>query len=182
MADYKKIIPFILKWEGGLSKNKDDVYAKNPVPNGTGYHTNKGITWVVFSSYFGNTTATQERFMKMSSEDWGIIFKHLFWDAIKGDNIQSQKVADILVNWAWGSGVRIPSVQIQQIVGVTADGNIGPKTIAAINAMDEKDLVTKLKQKNISFYEVLTTNPKYSMFRKGWFNRLNDLYDKYLTK
>ncbi|NCX68950.1 MAG: hypothetical protein EBW93_07580 [Betaproteobacteria bacterium] len=52
---------------------------------------------------------------------------------------------------------------IQNIVGVTADGNIGPKTVAAINAMDEATLVAKLKDRNYAFYEGLVVQPKYAM-------------------
>jgi hypothetical protein len=36
---------YIKKWEGGLSKDSRDQAAKDPVPDGSGYHTNIGITW-----------------------------------------------------------------------------------------------------------------------------------------
>ena len=52
MANYKKIMPFVRKWEGGLSNNKSDNASKNPSPceyNGKkGWHTNKGVTWTTF--------------------------------------------------------------------------------------------------------------------------------------
>ena len=37
-ADYKKILPFVLKWEGGVSSHEAD----------TGGLTNKGITYATY--------------------------------------------------------------------------------------------------------------------------------------
>ena len=45
MADYRLIIPFIKSKEGGLSKETSDTASADKVPDGSGYHTNKGITW-----------------------------------------------------------------------------------------------------------------------------------------
>ena len=146
MTNYLKMVPFIKKWEGGISKDKRDQCAKDPLPDGSGYHTNKGICWMTFKAVFGSSPEAVKRFYTMNDEDWGKVYKGLFWDKMKGDEIKSQKVADIIVHWAWGSGQSIPSKTIQTIVGVTADGSIGPKTIAAINAMDEATLVAKSKE------------------------------------
>lgn len=182
MADYKLIIPWIKKWEGGLSKDPNDQASKNPVPDGSGYHTNKGITWQVWKSVFGSSEDSIKRFYDMSDKDWAYIFKTLYWDKIGGDNIRSQRIADILSNWAWGSGTYIPSVAIQKILGIGIDGIIGKQTINAINSANEQIVFTKLKNANIAFFDSLSKNPKYSTFRTGWFNRLTSLYDEYIKK
>lgn len=180
MADYKNIIPFILKWEGGLSKNTKDKASSYPVPDGSGYHTNKGITWAVWSSKYGSTPNSITRFYAMNNSDWSSIFKPLYWDAIKGDDIKSQAIADLLVNWAWGSGIYTPVTTLQKILGLQADGKVGPKTIAALNGADQVEVFIKLKASNIAFFNNLGNNPAYAMFKTGWFNRLNDLYNNYL--
>ncbi|NBT09329.1 MAG: hypothetical protein EBS98_11125 [Chitinophagia bacterium] len=176
MANYTNLVKFIKKWEGGISKDTRDQCAKDPLPDGSGYHTNKGICWMTFKVVFGAGPDAVKKFYTMNDADWGLVYKGLFWDKIQGDAIKSQKVADILVNWAWGSGVATPSKAVQNIVGVTADGKIGPKTVEAINKMDEAQLIAKLKERNYAFFEALVVQPKYAMYRKGWFNRLNDLY------
>jgi lysozyme family protein len=181
MTNYLKMVPFIKKWEGGISKDTRDQCSKDPLPDGSGYHTNKGICWMTFKAVFGSGPDAVKKFYTMSDEDWGLVYKGLFWDAMKADQIKSQKVADIIVHWAWGSGASIPTKTIQKIVGVTVDGKIGPKTLEAINGMDEEVLVAKLKERNYAFFEGLVVQPKYSMYRKGWFNRLNEFYDKYLS-
>jgi hypothetical protein len=180
MADYKNIIPFILKWEGGLSKNTKDKASSYPVPDGSGYHTNKGITWAVWSSKYGNSPNSITRFYAMNNSDWSSIFKPLYWDAIKGDDIKNQAIADLMVNWAWGSGIYTPVTTLQKILGVQIDGKVGPKTIAALNSANQGEVFNKLKASNIAFFNNLSNNPAYAMFKTGWFNRLNDLYNNYL--
>jgi lysozyme family protein len=54
MADYKVIIPFIRKAEGGYVNDPDDA----------GGETNAGITYNVWKTFFGDT---HDRFLKMST-------------------------------------------------------------------------------------------------------------------
>lgn len=182
MANSTKIVPFILKWEGGLSKNPADTAALYPVPDGSGYHTNKGITWRTWSGKYGTSDESIKRFYAMSQTDWNTIFKPLFWDALQLDKVNSQRIADVLANWAWGSGPGAAAKAIQKIVGVTADGVIGPQTIKAINAAPEQQTFDKLKAANVAFFNQLVQQPQYSDFKKGWFNRLDDLYNNYIKK
>ena len=180
MANHKNLIPFIKRWEGGISKDTRDQCSKDPLPDGSGYHTNKGICWMTFKSVFGDSKESVARFYAMNDADWEKVYKGTFWDKIKGDDIKSQRIADALANWAWGSGVGTPAKTIQKIVGVKADGVIGKQTVDAINSGNEEDIYNKFKKANIDFFDRLSSQPTYSMYRKGWFNRLNDLYDSYM--
>lgn len=181
MANYQNIIPFIMKWEGGLSKNPNDYYAKFPVDS-SGYHTNKGIAWKVFSSVYGSDANAKKRWYNITPQDWAVFYKKNYWDKMQGDLIKSQRIADVLVNWAWGSGTSIPSKAIQRIVGVTPDGVIGAKTVKAINEGNEAQIFAKLQKANLDFFDNLTKKPEYSMFKTGWDNRLKDLYNNFISK
>jgi lysozyme family protein len=180
MADYRLIVPFIKEKEGGLSKNKSDKASANPVPDGSGYHTNRGVTWATWKGVFGTGADSIKRFYAMSDADWGTIYKPLYWDAIGGDKINSQRIADTLVHWAWGSGIYKPATAIQSIVGVKVDGKIGNQTINAINNSNEADTYAKIKQAHINHWTNLLKSPEYSM-NKGWIPRLNDLFGGYMT-
>jgi hypothetical protein len=67
MADFTRIIPIIKQWEGGKSKAKTDRASAFPVPDGSGYHTNKGVTWETFlgSAKKVGYSPTIENFYKM---------------------------------------------------------------------------------------------------------------------
>ena len=162
MADYKKLKPFILKWEGGFVNDKDDL----------GGATNKGVTLATFRSVYGqNKTVTDLK--NMTDEQWDKIFKKYFWDKWKADEIKDQSVANILVDWVWASGaygIKIP----QRVLGVSVDGIVGAKTIAAVNAMAGKPLFNLIKQERIEFVNrICTSRPQNKKFKKGWLNRIN---------
>ena len=164
MADYRKLKPFILKWEGGYVNDKDDL----------GGATNKGVTLATFRSVYGqDKTATDLR--NMTDQQWEVIFKKHFWDKWRADEITDQSVANILVDWLWASGaygIKIP----QRVLGVSVDGIVGAKTIAAVNAKDGKSFFKEIRQERIDFIDrICTSRPQNKKFRKGWLNRINSL-------
>jgi lysozyme family protein len=166
MADPKKLIPFILKWEGGFVNDPDDLRGA----------TNKGITIGTFGEYRkrkGLPSPTVQDIKNLSDKDWYEIFKTLYWDRWKADEIKSQSVADILVDWVWASGVH-GIKRPQRILGVSPDGIVGSKTIAAINAADPKKLFDAIKADRAKFIdEICKARPKNEKYRKGWMNRIN---------
>lgn len=164
MADYKKLKPFILRWEGGFVNDKDDL----------GGATNKGITIATFRSVYGqNKTASDLR--AMTDEQWTHIFKKFYWDKWRADEIRDQSVANILVDWVWASGaygIKIP----QSMLRVTIDGIVGAKTIAAVNAKDGKTFFDEIKKERIAFIDrICNSRPQNKKFKKGWLNRINSL-------
>ena len=169
MADYKKLIPHILKWEGG--------WANDPADKGG--PTMKGITLTTYKAYCkmkGKPVPTQTTLKNITQEEWEDVFKTLYWDKWKADQIRSQSIANLVVDWTWGSGVygiKYP----QRVLGVTVDGVVGPRTIAAINNYpDSKVLFEKLWQRRKKHFEdIVNNNASQKKFLKGWLNRLNDL-------
>ena len=164
MADYRKLKPFILKWEGGYVNDKDDL----------GGATNKGVTLATFRSVYGQgKTANDLR--NMTDRQWETIFKKHFWDKWRADEIEDQSVANILVDWLWASGsygIKIP----QRVLGVSVDGIVGAKTIAAVNAKDGKQFFKEVRQERVDFIDrICTSRPQNKKFRKGWLNRINSL-------
>ena len=164
MANHKILEPFILRWEGGFVNDKDDL----------GGATNMGVTLATYRSVFGRKKTAKD-LKRMTMVQWGIIFKKLYWDKWKADNIKDQNVANILVDWLWCSGsygIKIP----QRVIGVSADGIVGSKTIAAINARDGRELFDTIKQERKDFIDrICQTRPQNRKFKNGWLNRINSL-------
>ena len=166
MADPKKLIPFILRREGGFVNDPDDL----------GGATNKGITIGTFGEYRkrkGLPSPTVQELKNLSENEWYEIFKTMYWDRWRADEINSQSVANILVDWVWASGVhgiRRP----QAILGVVSDGIVGAKTIAALNAAYPERLFETIKADRAKFIdEICKARPKNEKYRKGWMNRIN---------
>lgn len=161
MAKYKILKPIILKNEGGYAGNIDGQIC-----------TMKGITLAAFRKYFGKTKSCND-LRNISDSQWDTVFINGYWNRWLGDKIKSQSIANLLVDWVWGSGVygiKYP----QQVLGVTADGVVGPKTINAINNYpNQKELFQKLWDRRKKHFESVAQGNK-KKFLKGWLNRLND--------
>lgn len=187
MAKVESIVPFILKWETGTTgigltneqlfeKAKKKGFANDP--DDLGGATMCGVTLVTFTEYCrrkGYPRPTVERLKALQYVEWLEILKTMFWDRWKADQIQNPSVALILVDWVWGSGkygITIP----QTAIGVTADGIVGPKTIAAVNAREPKQLFDLIKNKRVAYIErICKSRPTNLKYKKGWMNRLNDI-------
>lgn len=164
MADYTKLIPLIKKWEGG--------YANIPLDKGG--CTNSGVTISTYRYYFGKGKTCND-LKKMSEDEWNYIFKSGFWDKWKADEIKSQAIANLVVDWVWTSG-KYGIKYVQRILGVVDDGIVGAKTIAALNGYkSQKDLFGKIWARRKKFFEdIVKNNPSQKVFIKGWIRRLSD--------
>lgn len=166
MADSSKLVPFILQWEGGFVNDPDDL----------GGATNKGVTMGALTEYRkrkGLGAPTVDDLRNISDAEWHGVFKSLYWDRWKADDIGSQPVANILVDWVWASGshgIRRP----QRLLGVKADGIVGRRTIEAVNAADAAALFRMVKDDRARFIdEICRARPENGKYRKGWMNRIN---------
>lgn len=167
MADIKKLSPIILKWEG---KFVDD-------PKDHGGATNMGVTLSTWKSQGydidkdGDIDVQDLKLMKFS--DFEIILKK-YWDRWKADQIINQSVANILVDWVWGSGkwgIIIP----QRVLGITDDGMVGQKTLSTLNNVDQKGFFDAIRVRRELFLKNIVKNdPSQQRFINGWLNRLND--------
>lgn len=162
MADYKKLVPFVLKHEGGISDDPQDA----------GGFTNKGITLKTFRSIYGKDK-TKEDLINITDEQWGHIFKAYYWDKLNADKIESQSIANMSVDWAYNAGVGTVAKKIQNIIGTKPDGIIGSGSLKLINtAQDTKELFNQIKAARIMFYKKLVEKkPANAKFLKGWLNR-----------
>lgn len=165
MADANKLIPFILKWEGG--------FVKDPLDRGGA--TNKGITLNTFRYFLGERNSEYE-LKNMNERQWEYIFREGYWNPFKGGYINNQSIADICVDWAWASGTKTAIKKVQAILGVDIDGVVGMYTIKAINSADQRDLFRRIKQSRILFVEsIVKRNPSQKRFLNGWINRINSI-------
>lgn len=161
MADYKKLIPTVLKYEGGYAGNIDGKIC-----------TMKGVTLDTYRKYFGRQKTCKE-LRGISNAEWEYIFKEGFWDRWKADEINNQSIANLLVDWCWVSGIygiKYP----QRILGVKDDGIVGDKTIAAINNYpNQKELFDKLWNRRKKHFEDIAKTHNRAKFLNGWIRRIS---------
>lgn len=168
MADIKKIIPKIKQFEGGYSNH----------PSDRGGCTQAGVTIATFRKYYG-ASKTCEDLKKLTDEQWLHIFRAGYWDRIKGDEIQSQSIANLFLDCAWGSGTVTATKKVQACLGLTVDGVVGAKTLAALNGdgstQYHKAVFEKLWAMRRNWFMNIAQVGNNKVFLKGWLNRLDKI-------
>lgn len=96
------------------------------------------------------------------------IYKKDWWDKLGADGIHSAIVFQ-LWDFAINAGKSRAIKELQQAVGVPADGIIGPQTLAAVNSHDLNDIILSLTAERLKFYTSLST---FKTYGKGWTNRV----------
>jgi len=171
MADFTQAFPLIAQNEGGYANVAGD----------TGGETYAGITRKNFPTWGGWSIVDANQPLKNNQTiaDPSLeslvegFYKANFWDTIKLDEVNSQRVANFTFDWNVNSGAWAVKA-LQTAVGVTADGGVGPLTLAAVNAADENTLMPQLIAARIQFYQnIVAHNPSQQKFLQGWINRAN---------
>lgn len=166
MAHLEELKPFILKWEGG--------FVDDPLDRGGA--TNKGITIGTFRTFYGKN-ATVEQLKNITDRQWDKIFEAGYWRPFKADQIRNQSIANMCVDWAWGSGAVTAIKKVQRVLGVQVDGIVGEITLGAINRYPSQlVLFEKIKDARLAFINAIVRNdPSQMRFLRGWTNRINDI-------
>lgn len=164
MAEFHLFAPLLHSLEKGVADHKEDK----------GGFTVDGVTLATFRRFFGQHL-TREDLLEMTAGEWAFIMKSGYWDKCKADQIDNQKIAEIIADWCVNSGTaRIRNVQT--ILGVKPDGAVGPVTLNAINSADSEELYRRLMSARVGWFEkIVAKDPKQKKFMEGWLNRLERL-------
>lgn len=95
------------------------------------------------------------------------------WDTIQADDITNQSIANFLVDWEVNAGIGAPIEHAQILLGLPADGIMGPRTLGALNALREGEtFFEQLQQARVNFYrDVVRAHPKDAKFLRNWIDR-----------
>lgn len=152
MATFDAAIGYVLENEGGVSNDRYDH----------GGLTKWGITAAV-------AAANHRDIETLTLDEAKEIYQHRYWNF---DQIADQRVAtkmlDVCVNCGTVGGTKI----IQRAVAVSADGLLGPQTVAAINAL-EPDVAIEAISCGVADYYIAIVRSDESQFAflRGWIHR-----------
>jgi lysozyme family protein len=131
----------------------------------------KGITLNVYREWKRNPHISKDELRVIPDEEVYNLYKELYWNKVQGDNLPAgvdYAVFDAAVNMGVGRAAKL----IQEAVGVTADGMLGPASISAIQKTNPKELIEKFSQLKENFYRSLKT---FNTFGVGWLRRVAEV-------
>lgn len=183
MAKLDNMVPFILHWEVGYNGKATDPQTAYTAAARKGYHciagdkggpTMCGVTLATYKTYCrqkGLPVPTVATLKALPFKHWYDITKSGFWDKCHADLIVTDSHAWVLVDWMFTAGVNAIK-NAQRALGVTADGIVGNKTLAAINGGDPRTVFNTLQAARTAYYRRIATGTN-AKFLRGWLNRTN---------
>ena len=164
--DFNVSFEIVLEIEGGYVDRPED----------SGGPTNMGITLGTFSDWHGKQMSA-EALKAMTKAQAKHIYRVRYWQPMLLDYID-EPLATVLFDQGVNRGVVRVTKELQTLVGVKADGVMGPQTLAAL-ATKSKRRAAYLITTNAQHYYVDLVKAKSSqlIFLSGWINRTHRLLD-----
>lgn len=163
IQNFDQAIEHTLKEEGGFVNHPKD-------PGGI---TNLGVTARVWEEWVGHPV-DEKQMRNLTKADVVPLYQRKYWNATRCSELPSGLdlcVFDTAVNSGPGRAVKL----LQQCLGVSADGAIGPATIAAASQFKNSSLIHLIEDYCAARQAFLLSLPTFATFGKGWTARVSRL-------
>lgn len=152
----------MIQHEGGYVNNPAD-------PGGM---TNLGVTKRAWEGYTGKP-ATEKDMRALTKEQVKPFYRKNYWDKVRGDDLPSG-VDYSVFDYAVNSGPARACKTLQKVLGLKADGIIGPKTMEEVSNANPRVLVQDICEDRLNFLQSLST---FDTFGRGWTRRVKEVED-----
>lgn len=151
-SNFPACLDEILAHEGGYVNH----------PSDPGGETNMGIS---------KRSYPRENIRGMTRQRAGEIYRRDFWKPVRGDDLPPG-LDLVAFDPAVNSGVSRGAKWLQQALGVTPDGKIGPVTLAAADKADPLVVIDRACDLRLAWLQTL---PIWGTFGKGWARRVESI-------
>jgi lysozyme family protein len=158
MSNFDRALGVVLRLEGGYVNDPRD-------PGGV---TNLGITIATLQSWRGpGITVTPNDVRALTAAEAGQIYQVRYWAPVRANDLP-WGLALVTFDAAVNQGVGAARTMLQTAVGVTADGTIGERTLAAVRQRDAHTLIREMCAQRALRY----AHSDMATYGLGWMRRL----------
>lgn len=164
---FDKALAFILRpdIEGGKSNNSTDK----------GGLTYRGITQKLYDEYCDANGVPHSSVVDLDNDTVRTVYNSMFWLPTHCWALPEpldMAVFDGSVNHGQGLAVKL----LQGVLDLDADGILGSRTVAAVNAVPLRALCNEyLISRKAKYKSIIANDPTQATFKNGWYNRLSAL-------
>ena len=163
--NFKSIMSAIYTLEGGFSNDPRD-------PGGITMHGVTAASWAAWLRV-PLSTITAAQMAALTTDDTDPFYRAMYWNIVDGNSLPGG-VDAMLMHMAVNAGEGVAGRELQAIVGVVQDAQIGPKTLGAVETYIQyagvKALIQAIASAQLSHYMTL---PGWVYYHNGWTNRVN---------
>jgi len=161
MSGFAQALPVTLAFEGGFSDNPAD----------RGGATMRGVTQATYDAYRQKHGLPEQSVEHMADDEMQAIYHTGYWLAGKCDALPwpvSLLHFDACVNHGPANAARI----LQRAAGAEPDGILGPKSLAAVDAMPPMVLADAMLWERLRFYaRIIARDESQGVFAPSWIFR-----------
>lgn len=167
-SNFNRAFDYTLRNEGGYSNHKDD----------SGGATKYGITISTLKRW-RNAPCTDGDVQTLTRDEAKEIYREWYWNPLRLDEVELLVVATVTFDAGVLFGVKLAAYRLQKVAltverSLKVDGIVGPKTLTALNKMQQSTFVIGFqKELRERINEVIIAQPKNEVFRNGWHNRID---------
>lgn len=157
---FDNCLKHVLAHEGGFVEH----------PNDPGGATNLGITKDTWERWVGHPVSV-DVIRALTVDDVTPVYREKYWDRAKCGALpvgMDYCVFDTAVNSGPGRAIKF----LQETVGTTPDGVLGPLTLKALTDMNPRDAIDQYCYRRLEFLAELNTWPT---FGRGWRRRVDEV-------
>ena len=163
--NFNNVMRVIFLSEGGYVNHPKD-------PGGA---TNMGITHKTLAAWRGSSVSRQD-VRDLTRKEASDIYRSKYWDSISGDDLP-YGIDLMVMDRAVHSGPRNSIKALQNALGVSVDGSLGPVSLGAADRCDKHKVVDLLYLNRMAFLKRLR---HWKTFGKGWTRRMDKTRHKAL--
>lgn len=162
MSAFDVSLAKLLVHEGGYVNN----------PRDPGGRTNLGVTQRVWEEYTGKP-ANESVMRSLTVAKVAPVYKSRYWTPLCCDALPPA-LAHCVFDFGVNAGVSRSAKYLQKLVGASVDGQVGPATLRALQAMVTREglasVVRAFQQSRRTYYHSLST---FDTFGRGWLRRVD---------
>jgi lysozyme family protein len=148
---------FLLSWEGGLADDADDRGGRTRYGISSKSHPGVDLDQLTLAGAIA-------------------IYHRDYWIPVRAEELPLP-LAVATFGAAAHHGPHRSVVLLQQTLGVTADGRVGPQTVAAAHSADPLDTLDALLARRAQFmHDIVVADSRQAKFLGGWLRRLFALH------
>lgn len=153
--------------EGGYSNSAID----------RGGATKWGITHTEYDAYRTSKSLPTRDITQLTTDEMYEIYYYSYWLPAGGGKL-SDGLDYAVFQAGVNDGVGTAVMMLQGLVGVTRDGIIGPQTLAAVNELDQAQVIRMFLEAQREHYAaIVARNPDQAGNLDGWYNRVQKVAD-----